>query len=185
MLSEIADISGNKELAEKYNTLGYNLLQIKLEENKENIPLAFEKASVLQKNKDLKGATEIYDDVLIALPSNYRALKEKARIMLVTQQWQNAINLYEKLLRLYNPEEEFYNNTAIAFIKTGNYEDALTSFSNTLKLDPSNIDALYNRSKLYKMLGDNQNAQKDLDTMKEILRTKQELTENEKELLKL
>ena len=106
-------------------------------------------------------------------------------MMLVIQQWQEAINLYEELLRLYNPEEEFYNNTAIAYIKTGSYEEALKSFSNTLKLNPSNIDALYNRSKLYNMLGDTQNADRDIDTMKQILRTKKNLTEDEKRLLKI
>lgn len=185
MYSEIAEITRNQEKVREYNIMGNKWLQSKLAENKENIPLAFEKASIFQKNKDLKGAIEIYNDVLEVFPSNYRALKEKARIMLVMQQWHDAINLYEELLRLYNPEEEFYNNSAIAYINTGNYEEALNSFSNTLKLNPSNIDALFNRSKLYKTLGNTQKADKDLDTMKQILRAKKNLTKDEKQLLNL
>jgi hypothetical protein len=37
--------------------------------------LAFEKANILQKNKDFKRALDIYNDVLKNLPSNYQALK--------------------------------------------------------------------------------------------------------------
>jgi len=183
--SEIAEIAGNKEKAKEYNSLGYKWLQQNLDENKENIPLAFEKASILQKNKDLKGAIKIYDDILKNFPSNYRVLKEKARIMLIMKQWQDAVYLYEELLRFYDPEEEFYNNTAIAYINTGNYEEALNCFSNTLKLNPSNIDALFNRSKLYKTLGNSQKADMDIETMKQILKTKKDLTEDEKRLLKI
>lgn len=184
MYSEIAKIAGDNDKAEEYNAEGNRWLQLKLEQNRENIPLAFEKASILQKNKDFKGAIEIYNDVLKNLPSNYQALKEKARIMLIMQQWKDAIKLYEELIYIYTPEEEFYNNVAIAYIKTGNYEEAVNQFSNTIELNPSNIDALYNRAKLNKMLGDTQSANKDLDNMKQILKTKKSLTEDEKQLLK-
>jgi tetratricopeptide (TPR) repeat protein len=183
MNSEIAEIAGEKEKADAYYSQGAKWLQSKLDQNKENIPLAFEKANILQKNKDMNGALAIYNDVLKNLPSNYQALKEKARIMLMMEQWHNAIELYDELIRLYDPEEEFYNNAAIASIKTGNYEEALNKFSNTLKLNPSNIDALYNRSKLYNMLGNTQKAHIDQENMKKILRAKKSLTEDEKRLL--
>ena len=185
MYAQIADIDGKQETAKEYNTLGYKWLQQSLDKNNENIPLVFEKAGILQKNKDLKGALEIYNNILKNFPSNYRALKEKARIMLMMKQWQEAIFLYEELLRIYDPEEEFYNNAAIAYINTGNYEEALKCFTNTLKLNPSNIDALFNRSKLYKTLGNTQNADKDMETMKQILRVKKNLTEDEKRLLNI
>lgn len=185
MYSEIAGITGNQNMVKEYNSVAFEWLQKNLDANNENIPLVFEKASMLQKNKDIKGAIEIYNEILKNFPSNYRALKEKARIMLVMQQWHDAIFLYDKLLRLYDPEEEFYNNAAIAYINTGNYEEALNCFSNTLKINPSNIDALYNRSKLFKTLGDIQKANKDTETMKQILRAKKNLTEDEKQLLKI
>jgi tetratricopeptide (TPR) repeat protein len=184
MNSEIAEIAGDHNKATEYNAEGNEWLQIKLDQNKEDIPLAFEKANILQKNKDFKGALAIYNNVLINLPANYQALKEKARIMLIMQQWLDAIKLYEELLNNYTPEEEFYNNAAIAFINTGNYEEALNRFSHTLELNHFNIDALYNRAKLYKTLGNMQKANNDLDNMKEILRTKKSLTADEKQLLK-
>jgi tetratricopeptide (TPR) repeat protein len=172
MYAEIYKITGDQEKIKEYSSLGYEWLQQNLDENNENIPLVFEKASILQKNKDLKGAVEIYDNILKHFPSNYRALKEKARITVAMQKWQNAILLYNELLRHYTPEEEFYNNTAIAYIELGNFEEALNNFSNTLELNPSNVDALYNRSKLYEMLGDTQKAGKDLETMEQILKKK-------------
>ena len=153
MNSEIADLAGEKDKARRYYAEGRELLNHKLEQNREDIPLYFEIAGILQNSKDLQGAVEEYDEILKHFPSNYKALKEKARVMLMMQQWQDAIVLYEKLLNLYDPEEEFYNNTAIAYIKLGNYEEALNCFNNTLKLNPSNEDALYNRTRLYKMIG--------------------------------
>jgi len=86
---------------------------------------------------------------------------------------------------MYDPEEEFYNNTAIACIKIGTYEEAINNFSSTLRLNPSNIDALYNRSKLYKMLGNTQKARNDFDAMKQLLKEKKNLTTEEKQLLEL
>ena len=47
------------------------------------------------------------------------------------------------------------------------------------------IDALYNRSKLYRTLGNSQKANKDLETMKEILKEKENLTEDERKLLNM
>ncbi len=183
MNAELAEVSGNQRKAEENLALGNHWLETKLKDNPEDIPLAFEKAGMLQKSKNYKEALTIYDEVLRILPSNYQALKEKARIMLMMQRWPDAINLYEELLSIYNPEEEFYNNTAIANIKSGNYEEALNQFSNTLKLNPSNIDALYNRAKLYNALGNAQKARNDLNVMRQILKAKKSLTEDEKQLL--
>jgi tetratricopeptide (TPR) repeat protein len=185
MQSEIAELSGNKEKALEYYRDGMKRLDFKLQQNRENIPLAFEKAGKLANSKDMSGALVIYDDVLKDLPANYQALKEKARIMLMTEQWQNAIRLYDELSGLYNPEEEFYNNGAIACLKIGNYEEALNKFSSTLIINPSNLDALYNRYKLNNMLGNSQKASQDLENIKQVLRKKENLTAEEKQLLNL
>lgn len=184
MHAEIAEIAGNSVLAKNLELVGSKMLQVELDKNKENIPLFFEKASHLQKNKDLRGAESIYNDVLKILPFNYQALKEKARIMLMMQQWQEAIKLYQELSGIYNPEEEFFNNSAIAYINMGNYPEALNQFNQTLKLNPSNIDALFNRAKLYRILGNTEKATADINKMKQILRNKENLTESEKQLLK-
>jgi tetratricopeptide (TPR) repeat protein len=183
MNSEIAEIEGDKDKSKDYLSKGELWLESKLELNKENIPLFFEKAGILQKNKDFRGAVEIYNEVLKLFPSNYQALKEKARMMLMMQQWQEAINQYEELLRVYSPEEEFYNNSAIANIKLGHYREALTMFSHTIELNPSNTDALFNRSKIYNLLGNSTKANEDLAKMKQILKAKKNLTEDEKQLL--
>lgn len=179
----IADIAGDKTSSYNYNSIGYNKLQVNLAQNKENIPLVFEKASILTRNKAYTEAIDVYNDILLVLPSNYKALKEKARIMIKLKRWPEAIKLYQKLLNDYEQEEEFYNNSAIAYINLGNMEEALSQFKLTLKLNPSNIDALYNQSKLYKMLGDNENASKDVEKIKQVLQSKKNLTESEKQLL--
>jgi tetratricopeptide (TPR) repeat protein len=168
--AEVAEAAGETETARTLKTRGAGLLQLELERNRENIPLYFERATLLQESKDFTRAVVLYDEVLSNLPSNYKALKEKARIMLMLQQWQEAISLYEKLLNLYDPEEEFYNNTAIAYTKTGDYQAALDNFSKILDINPSNTDALFNRSKLYRILGNEQKAEEDLKKLDRLIK---------------
>jgi len=48
----------------------------------------------------------------------------------------------------YLPEEGFCNNMAIAYIQIGNYSKALEYFNRTIKLNPKNKDAIFNRNKL-------------------------------------
>jgi len=185
MGADISENAGEKNKVVEYKKKGNELLQRKFEQNKENIPLAFKRASILIQNKNYNQAVEVYNSVLSVLPSNYQALKEKARIMILMQQWQDAVRLYEYLLSIYNPEEEFYNNAAIANIKMGNFESALDHFTNALKLNPSNIDALFNRAKLYEMMGNKEKEKIDIEMMKQVLKSKKNLTESEKQLLKI
>ncbi|MBN1953276.1 MAG: PD40 domain-containing protein [Bacteroidales bacterium] len=170
MNSQIAEMTGNSAKARELKNMAYNYLKKELAKNDENIPLAFEEAGFLQSRNDLSGAVEVYTKILDVLPTNYRALKDKARLMLGLQQWEDAIGLYKVLLDNYPPEEEFYNNAAIAYINAGDYQSALDNFSNTLKINPANTDALYNRSKLYQLLGETQKAEQDMKNMDRILK---------------
>jgi len=185
MRAEISQLQGSVYEANTYQEKGKMQLLKKLEANKENIPLAFEQAALLSQEKKYTSAIDVYNSILNVLPSNYQAMKEKARIMLITQQWQEAVKLYQQLLKIYVPEEEFYNNKAIAQINMGNLQEALSEFNNVLNLSPTNIDALYNRAKLFKMLGEPHKAAKDIDKIKELLKAKKNLSESEKKLLNI
>ena len=161
MRAEISQLSGSTYEANAYKQKGEMQLLKKLEANKENIPLAFEQAAMLTQEKKYTSAIDVYNSILNALPSNYQALKEKARVMLITQQWHEAVKLYQQLLKIYAPEEEFYNNKAIAQINMGNLKEALLEFNNVLNINPTNIDALYNRQNYLRCL---ENLRKQLKT---------------------
>jgi tetratricopeptide (TPR) repeat protein len=95
-------------------------------------------------------------------PGNYKALAEKVKFVLLQKDWAGAIGLYDQLIQNYPPEEEFYNNQAIAYLNLGDYDNAMVKFNKTIELNQQNCDALYNRSKLYKMMGNEERSKDDL-----------------------
>jgi tetratricopeptide (TPR) repeat protein len=127
------------------------IIQLLFEEhskNKEDVDMIFEMASVYLTKKDVQNADKQFDLILNKYPNNYEALKQKARLKLAMQQWNEAILIYGRLEANYLPEEEFYNNKAIAYIQIGNHQKALEYFDKTVQLNPNNRDAVYNRNRL-------------------------------------
>jgi tetratricopeptide (TPR) repeat protein len=138
------------------------LLNKEYDLNKEDIDILFDKA---EQNKILGNdpdAMADYDNILLLFPGNYKALSEKVRFVLLQKDWAGAIGLYDQLIQNYPPEEEFYNNQAIAYLNLGDYDNAMIKFNKTIELNPQNCDALYNRSKLYKMMGNEERSKDDL-----------------------
>ena len=113
-----------------------------------------------------------YDKIISFFPNNYKALQEKARYSLIQKDWQSAIRYYNQLTQNYPPEEEFYNNQAIAFLNLKSYENALENLNKSLALNPSNCDALYNRSKLYAVMNKPDQSRKDRESIISILKNK-------------
>ncbi len=71
------------------------------------------------------------------------------------KQWNEAIYLYNQLEKNYLPEEEFYNNRAIALINIGKLNEALYDLNKAIEINPANNDALNNKKRLLKILGHN------------------------------
>lgn len=66
-----------------------------------------------------------YEKILSLFPDNYKALVGKARNILMKKDWVAAINYYDQMQQNYPPEEEFYNNQAIAYLNLRNNSNAL------------------------------------------------------------
>jgi tetratricopeptide (TPR) repeat protein len=182
-------LNTNKDLEANYEIReAFALIDREINANNENIELLFEKANILAGLNKIREAEIVYSTILEVLPLNYEALKEKARIMISNKQWDEAISLYNKLANNYLPEEEFYNNCAIAYIQNGNFNQAMFQFNKTIELNPYNYDARYNRSKLYLMLGDKIKSDEEKKKLKSDLIKKQQtykLNKSEEELLNL
>lgn len=116
--------------------------------NNEDVDVVFEIASFYMSENDFENAEKYYNQILNNFPANYEALKQKAKIKLSKQLWDEAISIYNQLEAVYLPNEEFYNNKAIAFIQVGNYAKALEYFDKTIALNPNNKDAVFNRNRL-------------------------------------
>jgi len=139
---------GNKPLFNFYNNQVINLLNNQCDANNEDTDAIFELASLYMNLHDFQSAEAKYNLILNNFPNNYEALKQKAKIKLNMQLWNDAVSIYDQLEYSYFPEEEFYNNKAIAYIQTGNYSMALEYFNKTIELNPNNKDAIFNRDKL-------------------------------------
>ncbi|MBN2520359.1 MAG: tetratricopeptide repeat protein, partial [Bacteroidales bacterium] len=121
--------------------------------NNEDVEIIFEMASIYMSLKDFQNAENMYNLILSDFPNNYESLKQKAKIKLTMQYWYDAISIYSQLEANYPPEEEIFNNMAIACIQNGNYSKALEYFDKTIMLNPNNKDAIFNRNKLRKEMG--------------------------------
>ena len=139
---------GNKRLNYFQIKNNLQLLHDMYDKNNEDVEVIFELASLYLSLGDLKNSENWYNIILSYFPDNYEALKQKAMIKLKMQLWNDAIVIYDQLESNYPPEEEFYNNKAIAYIQNGNYSKALEYFNKTIELNPNNKDALFNRDKL-------------------------------------
>ncbi len=139
---------GNNRLYYAQQQKSLQILTNHYNKNKENVEAVFEMASIYMAVKDFQHAEQLYNIVLSNFPDNYQALKQLAVIKLNMQQWNDAISMYDRLEENYPLEEGFCNNKAIAYIQMGNYDKALEYFNKTLKINPNNKNAVFNRNKL-------------------------------------
>jgi len=153
LLAQYYYLQGNKRLYYFQNQQIIRQLQNTYTKNKEDVNALFDIASTYTSIKDAQNAEAAYNAILALFPGNYEALKQKARIKLTNQLWADAISIYDQLENNYPPVEEFYNNKAIAYIQTGNYNKALEYFNKTIDLNPNNKDARFNRDRLKAEMG--------------------------------
>jgi Putative Zn-dependent protease, contains TPR repeats len=178
--------SGNKRMALSDFNKALSLISIEYDNNHEDVTLLFTRAEMLNMLGSLSDAVSDYNMILNFFPFNYEALKQKSRLLLSLKMWDNANATYKILIQNYPGEEEFYNNTAMAYINLGDYNQALENLNSTVQLNPYNCDALFNRSKLYKAMGRNEEAKSDIKQIIKILSEKKinkQITSNEIELL--
>jgi tetratricopeptide (TPR) repeat protein len=148
LLAQFYAAKGDKKMYFDRKRKNLQLLLDRYNKNKEDIDVIFEIASFYMSAKDFQSAENHYDLVLASFPNNYEALKQKAIIKLNSQKWDEALSIYDKLEANYQLEEGFCNNKAIAFIQKGDFKSALQYFDKTLKINPTNKDAIFNRDRL-------------------------------------
>jgi tetratricopeptide (TPR) repeat protein len=150
---EVQYYSNNPEAQRRIGEKAIELINKKLQISNEDIPLLFNKADFQAIIKDWNGYENTLNRILNIFPFNYEALKRKARLKIATKQWAEAVDIYNQLEKYYLPEEEFFNNRAIAKINLGDNDGALKDFNKLLQLNPNNNDARVNRERLLQMMG--------------------------------
>jgi tetratricopeptide (TPR) repeat protein len=138
--------------------------------DKQNNPLLlFERAEFYENSGDIKSALSDYDAILNQWPVNYKALKQKAKILMASQNPVDVLAIYQILIANYQPEAEFYNNIGLIQAQTGKANDALKNFAKALAIDPDNLDVLYNRAYFYFSKNNQSLAKADLTRLKQLL----------------
>ncbi len=152
LLAQYYIYQGDKQNYNHLKEKSIALLGDTYDKNYQNIDVLFELASHYLASGDIVQAEKQYSLILEQFPNNYEALKQKAKIKLRMQQWPQAISAYNMIEANYPPEEEVYNNKAIAYIQIGDKAKALEYFDRTIELNPENSDAVYNRNLLQREL---------------------------------
>ncbi len=147
---------GNNRLYNIQKRKTLQLLNDHYSKNNEDVDVIFKMASIYMALKDFQNAENMYHFILNDFPDNYESLKQLAKIKLNSQHWNDAISIYNQLEANYPPEEEVFNNMAIASIQIGNYSKALEYFDKSIMLNPNNKDAIFNRNKLRNEMGNHE-----------------------------
>ncbi|MBN2225268.1 MAG: tetratricopeptide repeat protein [Deltaproteobacteria bacterium] len=118
---------------------------------------------------DYAKAIEYYEKAVELDPSNYIALLNLGFSLAELERYDESLKCYKKAKEAGAPfkegfiltgkAKEFYDK-GINFIKAKNYQEAIKSFENAIKEDPSNVMAINNIGWIYKNInGDNKKAE--------------------------
>ena len=83
--------------------------------------------------------------------------------LLVEGRIHEAIEHYNRAIRLKPDNADGYSNRGIAYTKLGQYQPAIEDFNNAIRLKPDNADAYNNRGTIYTKLGQYQLAIEDFN----------------------
>ncbi len=77
--------------------------------------------------------------------------------------WKNEFTVWDHTLSYYDNSSKVYYNRGVEYSIKGDFGKALADYSRALELDPTNVDALFNRANTYENLKDMPAAFKDYD----------------------
>ena len=69
----------------------------------------------------------------------------EGNLLINKSKYEEAIKLYDRVLKIDPGSVEALNGKGLAFNKLGRYEDAITWFDNALKIDPTSAQVLNNK----------------------------------------
>ncbi|MDI6815207.1 MAG: tetratricopeptide repeat protein, partial [Dehalococcoidales bacterium] len=69
------------------------------------------------------------------------------------QKYEDAKNIYDKILKLNPDDLATLNNRGVTYAKLGKYDEALADYNRSLELRPDDPATLYNRGNTYAKLG--------------------------------
>ena len=121
------------------------------------------KAQILLEKKDTTAAEAIIDKALEVDKYNVNALNAKANILMMHEQYAEAIDHYTESLRLNPKHAGNLINRALCHYHLDHYRDAMADYDRALDFEPNNFVGHYNRGLLRANVGEDNLAIEDFD----------------------
>lgn len=118
-------------------------------------------------NGDIKSAIEDFNTVIQVNPQNSIAYEFRGQCFKKLRDYANAGKDFSKLVDDFKDPLGYLLRGDIK-IETKDYQGAVEDYSAIIKKDPENAMAYFKRSKAYKLLGDEEEAKKDLKKYNEL-----------------
>ena len=111
-----------------------------------------DQAATLRTSGDLRGAIEIYTQLLRQYPIG-ELLNERAIAFVKCEDYDRAIRDLTRAIRLDNGDPDYYVNRGNAYLKSGDLPAALADYNAALELSPDSVHALNGRGQTHAELG--------------------------------
>jgi tetratricopeptide (TPR) repeat protein len=110
-----------------------------------NSQLKLEQAIALHQAGQLAQAKAMYEDILLREPKHVDALHLLGVISISEQDYQRAVKLIDKAIKINPHQAPFYSNRGLALHELKQFEKAVTSYDRAITLNPSYFTAYSNR----------------------------------------
>lgn len=117
-----------------------------------------------QRNKVWKNEHTFWADCLKKSPNKARPNNNFGLVLFAEGKTAEAIEYFNKAIRLSPNFIFFYNNRGAAYAKLGQYQRAIDDYDQAIRLDPKHPGAYYNRGVAYNDLGQYQGAIEDFQS---------------------
>jgi tetratricopeptide (TPR) repeat protein len=125
------------------------------------------KAMILRDRGRMKEALKLLDQELDDNPDFLRALEEKGDLLLYLDRYDEAVELYDNLLKV-GRKADYLTNIGMAHARQGSYDLAMKYTEEALQKDPLHSVALYNKGTFLMEMGRYQEAIDPLERSLEI-----------------
>jgi tetratricopeptide (TPR) repeat protein len=82
-----------------------------------------------------------------------KVLIHKGMDMVKRMQFQEAVEIFDRVLAMNSQIPEAWNNKGVALFRLGRLEDALICYESSLSIDPDNLEAMRNKGFVLRYLG--------------------------------
>jgi tetratricopeptide (TPR) repeat protein len=117
-----------------------------------------------QRNKVWKNEYTLWTDCLKKSPNKARVNNNFGLVLFAEGKIEEAIDYYNKAMRITPDYIFFYNNRGAAYAKLGQYQRAIEDYNQAIRLKPDHSGAYYNRGLAYTDIGQYQQAIENFNT---------------------